>query len=140
MSPTLSTTLVSISICVILPVAIVLIHSIAEYAKEEQKAKILIKAIEANNIDTNKLADSLCKRRKTARQTLATRLLRGCIFSLVGLFVCIVGFVNLCTGYGFCTDSVTVPLLFGGASLAVGISYLIVYFVTRRQPDETAAE
>ena len=140
MSPTLSSTLISISVCVLLPVAIVLIHSIAEYAKEEQKAKILIKAIEASNIDANKLADSLRKRQKTERQKLASRLLRGCIFSLAGLFVCIIGLVNLCSGSGFSSDSVTVPLLFGGASLAVGISFLIVYFVTRKQADETAAE
>ena len=36
-------------------------------------------------------------------------------------------------GTEFAADPVTVPLVFGGASLAVGLSYLVVYFVTRKQ-------
>lgn len=130
-------TLVPIFVCVVLPVAIVLIISLSETTKEKQKANIIIKAIEANNIDADKLAESLKKPVKTARQILNSRLLRGCIFSLVGLFICIVGIVNLCTGTDFSADPVTVPLVFGGASIAVGISFLIVYFVTRKQVENS---
>lgn len=36
-------------------------------------------------------------------------------------------------GTEFAADTVTVPLMFGGASLAIGLSYLIVYLVTRKQ-------
>ena len=57
----------------------------------------------------------------------------GCIFSFVGLALCIVGIVSLCMGTEFSADPVTVPLVFGGASLAVGLSYLVVYLVTRKQ-------
>lgn len=48
------------------------------------------------------------------------------------------GIVNLCMGTNFEADPVTVPLVFGGASLAVGISFLIVYFVTRKQVEDSA--
>lgn len=129
--------LVPIFVCAIMPIAIVLIVSIFSNAKEKQKANIIIKAIEANNnIDADKLADSMRKPQKTARQILNSRLLKGCIFSLVGLFICVVGIVNLCTGSNLSADPVTVPLVFGGASIAVGISFLIVYFVTRKQVED----
>lgn len=130
--------LVPIFVCVVLPVAIVIITSRSEVEKEKQKANIIIKAIEANNnIDADKLAESLKKPVKTARQILNARLLRGCIFTLAGLLICSVGIVNLCTGCSFSADSVTIPSIFGGASIAVGISFLIVYFVTRKQVDKT---
>ena len=40
------------------------------------------------------------------------------------------------TAMEFQTDAVTVPLIFGGISLAIGLSYLVVYFVTRKQITE----
>lgn len=130
--------LVPIFVCVVLPVAIVLIISLSETTKEKLKANIIIKAIEANNnIDADKLAESLKKPVKTGRQILNSRLLRGCIFSLVGLFLCIVGIVNLCNGIDFSAYHVTAPFIFGGASIAIGVSFLIVYFVTRKQVDIT---
>ncbi len=39
-------------------------------------------------------------------------------------------------GMEFQADTVTVPLIFGGTSLAIGLSYLVVYFVTRKQINE----
>lgn len=130
--------LVPIFICVVLPVSIVLIVFLASMNNDNKRAKVLIKAIEANNsIDADKLADALQKPRKTAREILNTRLLRGCIFSLIGLFLCIIGIVNLCNGSEFNSDPVTCPLVFGGASIAIGISYLIVYFVTRKEVNKT---
>lgn len=126
--------LVPIFICAILPMSIVLIVFIAIMNSDNKRAKVLIKAIEANNnIDTDRLAEALQRPRKSLREKLYGRLLRGCIFTLAGLFVGAVGVVNLCTGSTFEADPVTVPLVFGGASLAVGISFLIVYFVTRKQ-------
>lgn len=107
---------------------------------DNKRANILIKAIESNNgIDADKLAESLQKPKKTEREILNMRLLRGCIFSLVGLALVITGLVNLATGSDFSSDPVSVPVMFGGIAIAVGISYLIVYRVSRRQmtkPDE----
>lgn len=128
----MSTAILPIFICVVLPVAIVLINAINSMHADNKQAEILIKAIEANNnIDANKLAESLSRPQKTAREILNLRLLRGCIFSLIGIALVIVGLINFATGTGFSADPVTVPMVFGGASLAIGISYMIVYFVTR---------
>lgn len=132
----MTATLVPIFVCVVLPVAIVLITALTKMNGENKRAKVIIKAIEANqNVDTDKLLESLRKPQKTAREILNVRLLRGCMYSFIGLGLAIVGTVNLCTGSAFSDDPVTVPYVFGGIALAIGISYLVVYNVTRKQLD-----
>lgn len=130
--------LIPVSVCVVLPVAIVLIVSLTAMNSENKRARILIKALEVNNnIDADKLAESLRKPRKTEREIINRRLQRGCTFSLVGIMLLI---VSLVPGVGFDADEVGSVMIVGGISVAIGISYLIVYFVTRRQfpatPDE----
>jgi len=105
--------------------------------EDSNRAKVLIKAIEANNnIDADNLAEALKKPRKTAREILNLRLLRGCIFSFIGLVLIIIGIVSWASGTEFEADAVTVPMVFGGASLAIGLSYMVVWFVTRKQVDK----
>lgn len=126
--------LVPIFVCVVLPVMVVWIVLRAAMNSDNKRAEVLIKAIEANNdIDADRLAAALEKPRKTPREVLNLRLLRGCIFSLVGIFFIVIGLVSWAQGTEFGADPVTIPMLFGGAAMAIGISYLIVYFVTRNQ-------
>ncbi len=128
--------LVPIFVCVVLPVAVVLITALSKMNSENKRTQIIIKAIEANkDVDTDKLIESLKKPQKTPREILNGRLLRGCIYSLVGVVLAIVGIANLATGSEFSADPVTVSFVFGGISLAIGISYLIVWQVTRKQVD-----
>lgn len=126
--------IIPIFICVILPVAIVLIISLTKINADNKRSQIIIKAIEANkDVDTDKLIESLKKSQQSAREILNARLLRGCMYSLIGISLAIVGIANLCTGAVFSSDMVTVPFIFGGIALAIGISYLIVFFVTRTE-------
>lgn len=128
--------LVPIFICVVLPVAIVLIVYLASMNSDNKRATILIKAIESGNgIDADKLAEALRKPRKSAREVLNLRLLRGCICTFLGLCLVIVAIVNMCGGGDFSSDPVTVPLVFSTIPLAIGLGYLVVYFVTRKQVD-----
>lgn len=130
--------LVPIFVCVVLPVAIVLIISLAKMNGENKRSQIIMKAIEANkDVDTDKLIESLKKPQKSAREVLYTRLQRGCMFSLIGLVLAIVGIVSYAAGTEFSADHVTVPLVFGGISFAIGLSYLITYFVSRKQEEPT---
>lgn len=130
-------TLVPIFVCVVLPVAIILIIALHGMKEDSNRTKVLIKAIEANNnIDADKLAESLKKPKKTAREILNLRLLRGCIFSFIGLALVIVGIISWASGTEFGSDPVTVPMVFGGISLAIGLSYLVVWYTTRKQVDK----
>lgn len=130
----MTSTLVPIFVCVVLPVFIVAIVSAVSINNDNKRAKVLMKAIEANcGIDADKLAEALHKPRKSAREILNLRLLRGCIFSFIGLALCVVGILSFNYIGALSEDSFTVPLVFGGTSLAIGLSYLVVYFVTRKQ-------
>lgn len=132
----MTSTLVPIFICVVLPIAVVLITSLTKVNGENKRAQIIIKAIEANrDVDTDKLIESLKKPQRTPREILNGRLLRGCIYSLIGVALAAVGIASLASGTEFSSDPVTVPFMFGGISLALGISYLIVWRVTRNQVD-----
>lgn len=129
--------LVPIFVCVVLPVAIVLIVFLAAMNSDNKRAAVIIKAIEVSGgADIDKLSETLRKQKKSPREILNLRLLRGCIFTLIGLSVIIVGIANLIAGSIFRSDPVTVPLMIGAPCLAVGISYLIVYFVSRKQLPE----
>lgn len=129
----LTQVLVPIFICVVLPVSIVLIVFLTVMNSDNKRAQILIKAIESGkDINADKLADALRKPRRTPREVLNLRLLRACIFTLLGL-----GCFCLCIGSGYTGGPFTQncgPLPFlGTIFLAIGLSYLIVYFVSRKQ-------
>lgn len=127
-----------IFICVVLPVAVVLINALSKINEDNKRAQILIKAIESNkDIDTDKLIEATKKVSKAPREILNSRLLRGCIFSFIGVALAIIGFSNLAIGADFHEDPVTVPLVFGSISLAIGVSYLIVCNVMRKQIDSS---
>ncbi len=129
-------TLVPIFVACVMPIAIVLIVALRKSNTVNKRSEILIKAIEANKeVDTDKLIEALQEPRKSPQEILNARLMRGCMFSLIGLALAIVGIVNLANGTEFSADPVTVPFIFGGISLAIGVSYLIVYFVSRKQTE-----
>jgi hypothetical protein len=125
-------TIIPISICVVLPVAIVFITTWRQYNKDNKRAEILMKAIESNKeIDANKLAESLGSPNDQKSDILSKRLLRGLMFSFIGLAM-IIGAL-LIFGNGGSGDTPELGIMGGTVLLAIGISYLIVYWVTYRQ-------
>ena len=52
----------------------------------------------------------------------------------------IAGLIGLANNVPFESDQVSVPLIFGAPCLAIGLSYIIVYFVTRKQVDDEKKE
>lgn len=131
--------LVPIVVAGIMPIAIVMIIFTASMNNDNKRAAVLMKAIESNNsIDADKLAQAMTKPRKTPREILNGRLLRGCIFSFCGIGLIISALLAWANGVEFGADPVSVPMMFGGISLAVGLSFLIVYFVTRKDVGNAA--
>ena len=114
----------------ILPMVIVFIVSMRKKNSDNKRAEVMIKAIESGEeIDVDKLAEALGKPKRTPLEVLNGRLLRGCMFSLVGAALVILYFI-----WPEADSASRISVLFLGAiSAAVGIAYLIVYFVTRGQ-------
>lgn len=122
--------LLPFSVCVLLPVMIVLIVYYARIKSDNNRARVLIKAIESgNDIDTNRLAESLKRPRRTPIELLNLRLLRGCIFSLMGaLFL-----IGTALAYNYGLTDFEDTWILGSISMAIGVSYLIVWVVSRKQ-------
>lgn len=117
-------TLVPIAIIVVLPVLIVWIVFRSATNRDNKNAEVLIKAIENNSaIDADKLIEALAKPKKTAMQTLQKRLLRGCIYTFVGVAMAICACI-MSYNEG--------AMLLAAISFAVGAAYLTVYFITRK--------
>ncbi len=123
--------IIPLGICVVLPCGILGIIFWFLNNRVNKNAEIAIKAIESNSaIDVDKLIAAMATPEKTPRQLLNLRLLRGCIFSLTGIalviFAAILSFQLPGQNYQM------FPILIGSLLLAIGIAYLIVYFVTRK--------
>ena len=116
--------LVPIFVCCVLPIAVVAIIFRSDSNSENQRARVMIEAINhSDKVDTDKLIESMKKQPMTPRRLLSLRLLRGLIFFLVGLCFMIYYFVDP-------LDSSF--LLVGLILAAVGIAYLVVYLATRK--------
>lgn len=125
--------LVPLGVCVALPVLIVWIVFRTESNKTNKSAQVLIEAIKANaDIDTTALAKALAKPRKTPREVLFGRLLKGCVLSFIGLAF-LICFIYMYVNGEADSEDVLVALFLGLVSLGIGVAFLIVYFVTRKQ-------
>ena len=122
--------IVPIAVCVVLPVAIVWLKVSQQKKQDALRAEVMLEAIrQGRDVDIDALARSMSnksRRRFSPRRRLMNQLLYGCICSLVGLIVDVVGFLDVIDNGSADT------LLVGGATTAVGISFLIVYFVGRK--------
>lgn len=130
--------LVPIFVCVVLPVSIVLIVSLRKWNSDNKRAEVLTKAIESGrNLDTEQLIESLRDPRNlhySEKEILYARLQRGCMFTLIGIALGIVFFSGIIHDIDLPIMVLTVSLV----CLAIGIAYLIVFFVSRSdtQKDE----
>ncbi len=123
--------LVPIALAVVLPVLIVWIVCRMRMNKDNKNAEIIIRAIESNSVpDTDKIVEALGRSRKSPREILQSRLLRGCIFTLFGIAAAISGVVA--DQFLGARDFMFVLIMTAGCSLAIGIAYLVVYFMTRK--------
>lgn len=124
--------LIPIGICVVVPIAITWIVCRAYSNRDNKQAEILMEAIRSNNnVDTDKLANAFAKKEKTPQQHQSRRLLCGCIFTFFGVLFMLVSIIMMCVTE-ISSDWGSL-LVLACLSLPVGISYLIVYFVSKKQ-------
>jgi len=118
-------TLVPIGVAVVLPVAIVAIVFKSALASDRNRKEIILAALEKNpNLDVEDLVKRMKKSNKLIKEKLLARLERGCGSCLMG-----VAFVLL---YFFLSVQNEFLIITGAALIAVGIAFLISYFVGRR--------
>lgn len=133
-------TLIPISICCLLPLGIIWLYYRAQMNKENKRTEIIMKALESNsNIDTDSLVKALENTSKTPQGIRYARLQRGCQYTLLGIALCVVFFIT--NGLEIDSDMAFLMIFAGAASIAVGISYLIVYFVSgKSSTDNNSSE
>ena len=117
--------LIPIGVVVVLPVAIVAIVFKSALASERNRKEIILAALEKNpNLDVEDLVKRMKKSNKLIKEKLLARLERGCLCCLMG-----VAFVLL---YFFLSVQNEFLIITGAALIAVGIAFLVSYFVGRR--------
>lgn len=133
-------TLIPISICCLLPLGIIWLYYRAQMNKENKRTEIIMKALESNsNIDTDSLVKALENTSQTPQGIRYARLQRGCQYTLLGIALCVVFFIS--NGMEIDSDMAFLMIFAGAASIAVGISYLIVYLVSgKSSTDNNSSE
>lgn len=122
---TLEDILVSLGVVVALPVLIVSIIFRSVMAADRNRKEIILAALEKNpNLNVEDLVKRMKKSEKLIKEKLLARLEHGCLCCLMG-----VAFVLL---YFFPSVQNEFLIIAGAALIAVGIAFLVGYFVGRR--------
>lgn len=117
--------LIPIGVAVVLPVAIVAIVFKSALASDRNRKEIILAALEKNpNLDVEDLVKRMKKSNKLIKEKLLAKLQHGCLCCLMG-----VAFVLL---YFFLSVQKEILLIAGTALIAIGIAFLVSYFVGRR--------
>lgn len=122
---TLEDILVSLGVVVALPVLIVSIIFRSVMAADRNRKEIILAALEKNpNLNVEDLVKRMNKSEKLIKEKLLAKLQRGCLCCLMG-----VAFVLL---YFFPSVQNEFLIITGVALIAIGIAFLVGYFVGRR--------
>lgn len=122
---TLEDILVSLGVVVALPVLIVAIIFRSVMAADRNRKEIILAALEKNpNLNVEDLVKRMNKSEKLIKEKLLAKLQRGCLCCLMG-----VAFVLL---YFFPSVQNEFLIIAGTALIAIGIAFLVGYFVGRR--------
>ena len=121
--------LVPIAICVVLPIAIVWMTTRARIKRDNLRKEIILAAMEKNSdIDIEEMTKKLNRPRKLLKEKLIMRLLYGSIFGGFGILTYVALAVYMCI-FRPDKDMFAVLSLLAVPSLAVGIAFLINFFV-----------
>ena len=117
--------LVPIGVAVVLPITIVAIVFKSALASERNRKEIILAALEKNpNLDVEDLVKQMKKSEKLIKEKLLAKLQRGCLCCLMG--------VALVLLYFFLSVQNEFLIIAGVALIAIGIAFLVGYFVGRR--------
>lgn len=117
--------LIPLGVAVVLPIAIVAIVFKSVLASERNRKEIILAALEKNpNLNVEDLVKRMKKSEKLIKEKLLAKLQRGCLCCLMG--------VALVLLYFFLSVQNEFLIITGTALIAIGIAFLVGYFVGRR--------
>jgi hypothetical protein len=119
--------LVPIFVCVVLPVAIVLIVGLTKQNATNRKAEIMLKAIESGVQLDPEFFKSESRKPKSIKEELVEKLSGACIVSLMGAAFLILWLIG--SPAFFMSNMMPVA---GAVMVAVGIGLFISYFVGKK--------
>ena len=116
----------------ILPIVMVLMNTRRRMNETETRKQIVLAAIEKNKeTDVEELFKKMAPKQKLLKEKLLSKLLWGCIFSLIGFVIFGCGlWIDWCGG----SDPYEIYFLYfcGGVLFAIGLGFLIYYFVGKK--------
>ena len=128
----IGTVIIPLGICVVLPVACVCLFVYMKNHEINKRSEILLAAIEKNmDIDVDVLFRKLADSQQTLKERILKKLTKGLLFSAVGLGLLCVSVWRLFDG--FVTDLWYVILFIAAISLLIGIAYIIVYVISKKE-------
>ena len=125
--------LVSVIACgCILPIVMVLMNTRRRMNETETRKQIVLAAIEKNKeTDVEELLKKMAPKQKLLKEKLLSKLLWGCIFSLIGFIIFGCGlWIDWCGGSD--PDEIHFLYFCGGVLFAIGLGFLIYYFVGKK--------
>ena len=128
----LVTILVPIAICCVLPIVVSWLNVRHRMNETNARTQIALAALEKNpDIDIEELLKKISTRGRLLKEKLLTKLLWGCLTTLLGFGL--IGFgIYLGANHLGGTDDPMTSVCFGLISLGVGIAFLINYAVGKK--------
>ena len=128
----LITSLVQIAVCCVLPIMLVWFIVRKKMNAANQRTKIVLAAIEKNpEMDIEEIMKKMSRNGKLLKEKLLTKLLWGCLSTLLGRGLIGFGFYLSAKHLGGTDDPMT-AVCFGLIALGVGIAFLVNFFVGKK--------
>ena len=116
----------------VLPIVIAFLNTRRKMNESEARKQIVLAAIEKNKeTDVEELLKKMAPKQKLLKEKLLSKLLWGCIISLLGLSLFGCGlWIDWCGGFD--PDFISFLYFCGGVLFAVGLAFIIYYFVGKK--------
>ena len=116
----------------VLPIVIAFLNTRRKMNETNVRKQIVLAAIEKNKeTDVEELLKKMAPKQKLLKEKLLSKLLWGCIFSLLGFVIFCCGlWIDWCGG----ADPEMLFMIYscGGVLFAIGLGFLIYYFVGKK--------
>ncbi len=124
--------LVPIACGCILPIVIIFLSVRQKMNETNKRTEIVLAAIEKNpEMDIEEIMKKISRKPKLLKEKLLTKLLWGCLTTLLGIGL--IGFgIYLGANHLGGTDDPMTAICFGLISLGVGIAFLVNYFMGKK--------